>query len=127
MSEMIQAQTASNTISTFKNNEEDKKTIFNATSNSSSLNEHMGEIITLKGVFLTPGVRRGYDGGPDIACTNTYIVDVEGNSYFSQASGVARDIANLIGLFGDNIEGTKIRVGEREIGGGRRIKYVEIV
>ena len=127
MTEMIHSQNAANTIYTFKNTEAERKTIFNATSNSESLNKHMGETITVKGVFLTPGVRRGYDGGPDVACTNTYIVDMDGISYFSQSSGVARDIANLIGLFGESVEGTKIRVGEREINGGRRVKYVEIV
>lgn len=129
MSEMIVSEnTSTGTVAnTLTGDAESLKLVFNATTNSDSLNDHLGEPITLKGAFLNRGVRRSYGGGEDVECVNTYIVDERGNSYFSQSAGVARDMANLITLYGGDIEGLTIMIGEREIGGGRSMKFVELV
>lgn len=129
MSEMVisDSTTTGTLANTLGGNSEDLKLVFNATTNSESLNEHLGEQITLKGAFLNRGVRKAFGGGEDTECINTYIIDANGKSYFSQSVGVARDIANLITLYGGDIEGLTIMVGEREIGGGRAMKFVELV
>ena len=114
-------------MNTFSDSDESRKLVFNATSSADSLNNHMNKVIVLKGAFLTQGVRRGFDNMPDVDCINTYLVDDKGNAYFSQSTGVARDMANLIALYNNNIEGVKIKIGERELSGGRRLKYVKIV
>ena len=59
---------------------------------SESLNEHMGEVLNICDIVTTPGVRKGRNGMPDVPCQNTYLIDTDGKSYFSQSDGVARAV-----------------------------------
>ena len=128
MSEMVTFENNVGPITnTFDDKTENAKLIFNATSNSDSLNDHMGEVIKLKGAFMTNGVRRGYNDAPDTPCINTYIVDENNKSYFTQSKGIARDMTNLLTLFKGQIEGLNITIGERKLADNRSIKFIELV
>lgn len=63
---------------------------------SESLNDHMGEVLNICDIVTTPGVRKGRNGMPDVACQNTYLIDIDGKSYYSQSDGVARSVAFII-------------------------------
>ena len=51
--------------------------------------------------MTTPGIRKGRNGMPDVECQNTYLIDVNGNAYFSQSDGVARSLQMFVALYPD--------------------------
>lgn len=64
------------------------------------LSQHVGEVIKLVNVLTAPGVRKSRIAGvDDQECQNTYLVDVDGNAYFSQSDGVARSVNMLVSAF----------------------------
>lgn len=101
MNEIIKAESAEQTyintcdLSTF----EGKKTTANAINNADSLNNHVGEIIRVKDVITMAGVRKGRNGQPDAPCQNTYIIDTDGNAYFSQSDGVKNSLNVTMAIY----------------------------
>lgn len=83
-----------------KDSLESKVKAANALNSSLSLSEFEGVVIKMTDCILMPGVRKSRNANvPDASCTNTYIIDIDGKSYFSQSNGVARSIKSFVGIF----------------------------
>ena len=78
-----------------------KMKVINATNNSVALKDHMQEVLKINNVITMPGIRKGRNGMPDVECINTYLVDVDGVSYFSQSDGVSRAVRMLVAMWPD--------------------------
>ena len=100
-----------------------RATIFNALNNALSLSKDAPETLTLKGLICMPGIR-AVSGDP---CIDTYLVDSDGQAYFTQSTGIGNAARDLLGLYNDNVAGLVIAVEEAPIGGGRTIKRLRIV
>lgn len=89
-------------VNTFDlNTDEGKKSVLKAYNSSEPLNNHVDEVLHICDVMTTPGIRRGRNGMPDVECQNTYLIDTEGNAYFSQSDGVARSLQMFVALYPD--------------------------
>lgn len=115
--------------STFNQDDRAQKIqVVNAFNDAVSLNDHMGELIKLANVIQTSGVRKGRNGMPDTECVNTYLVDVDGNAYFSQSDGVAKSV-NMIAEAFDDLSQNPITVActDNVLPNGNTIKRITIV
>lgn len=81
--------------------DEGKLSTLAALNNTVSLNDHVGEVLQICNVITEPGIRRGRNGAPDSQCQNTYLVDTDGVSYFTQSDGVAKTLRPIVTLFPD--------------------------
>lgn len=89
-------------INTFDlNTDEGKTSVLKAYNAAEPLNNHVGEVLQICDVMTTPGIRKGRNGNPDQTCQNTYLIDIDGNAYFSQSDGVARSLQMFIALYPD--------------------------
>ena len=89
-------------INTFNlESNEDKKKVVNAVNNSVPLKDYMEKELHICNCITMPGVRKGRNGMPDAPCTNTYLIDVDGVSYFSQSDGVARAVQMFAAMWPD--------------------------
>ena len=71
----------------------------NAINSAGSLNDHVGEVLRIVDVITMPGVRKGRNGQADAPCQNTYLIDADGITYFSQSDGVKRSINTTLSIF----------------------------
>lgn len=71
----------------------------NAINSAVSLNDHVGEVLRIVDVITMPGVRKGRNGQADTPCQNTYLIDADGVTYFSQSDGVKRSINTTLSIF----------------------------
>lgn len=71
----------------------------NAINSAVSLNDHVGEVLRIVDVITMPGVRKGRNGQADTPCQNTYLIDADGITYFSQSDGVKRSINTTLSIF----------------------------
>lgn len=71
----------------------------NAINSAVSLNDHVGEVLYIVDVITMPGVRKGRNGQADTPCQNTYLIDTDGTTYFSQSDGVKRSINTMLSIF----------------------------
>lgn len=76
-----------------------KMRIANAINSAVSLNDHVGEVLRIVDVITMPGVRKGRNGQADTPCQNTYLIDADGITYFSQSDGVKRSINTTLSIF----------------------------
>lgn len=71
-----------------------------------SLNDYVGVQLKVRDAVTVPGSRASRQKGvPNTPCQNTYLIDTEGNAYFSQSDGVARSINmmhSVLKSFSDN-------------------------
>lgn len=81
--------------------EEGKTSVLKAYNAAEPLNNHVGEALKICDVMTTPGIRKGRNGMPDAPCQNTYLIDIDGNAYFSQSDGVARSLQMFVALYPD--------------------------
>ena len=89
-------------VNTFDlNTDEGKKSVLKAYNAAEPLNNHVDEVLQICDVMTTPGIRKGRNGMPDVECQNTYLIDVNGNAYFSQSDGVARSLQMFVALYPD--------------------------
>ena len=65
----------------------------NAINSAVSLNDHVGEVLRVVDVITMPGIRKGRNGQADTPCQNTYLIDEDGITYFSQSDGVKRSMS----------------------------------
>lgn len=112
--------------------EEGKKQVMNAYADSESLANHVGEVLKVCDCMTTPGIRKGRNGQNDTECQNTYFIDVDGKSYFSQSDGVARAlqmIATLYPKFGKDTEKGYIEIAckENSLPNGNTIKTLVVL
>lgn len=71
----------------------------NAINSAVSLNDHVGKVLRVVDVITMPGIRKGRNGQADTPCQNTYLIDVDGVTYFSQSDGVKRSINTTMSIF----------------------------
>lgn len=76
-----------------------KMRVANAINSAVSLNDHVGEVLRIVDVITMPGVRKGRNGQADTPCQNTYLIDADGITYFSQSDGVKRSINTTLSIF----------------------------
>lgn len=100
-----------------------------AYANADSLNDIPSEtILKICDVITTPGIRKGRKGAKDTECQNTYLIDIDGNAYFTQSDGIARDINFIMYIFDDMGKNStedgylKIQILEKKLGNGNTIK-----
>lgn len=124
-------QAASMTIYNSTFNQDDKAgkiQVINAFNDAVSLNDHMGEVIQLANVIQTSGVRKGRNGMPDTECVNTYLVDADGQAYFSQSDGVAKSVNMIVQAFDDlATDPLAVACTAQELANGNTIKRITIV
>lgn len=99
-----------------------------AYANADSLNDVPKDtILKICDVIITPGIRKGRKGAKDTECQNTYLIDIDGNAYFTQSDGIARDINFIMYIFDDMGKSTEqgylnIQIIEKKLGNGNTIK-----
>ena len=103
----------------------------NALNSSVSLSDYMETPLQITDVIQTPGIRKARQAGQvDMPCSNTYLLDANGVSYFSQSDGVSRSIRNLLAVFPDfNKEngGLTLVCTEMELPNGNSLKQLKAV
>lgn len=77
------------------NTDEGKKSVAKALNGSTPLKDHMNEVIHLRGIITTPGIRAV--SGSD--CTNNYLITDDGEVLFSQSDGVTRSLQVIAALW----------------------------
>ena len=107
-------------VSTF----EGKRAIINARNTAISLASLGDEPLTVKGVYITPGVR----SQTGQKCANVYLFAKDGMTYFSQSEGIYRSVLDIFDMFPDfnAPDGLTVVVKQTALGGGRSLKSLEI-
>ena len=109
--------------------EEGKTDTLRYINDSESLSQHVGEVLHIVDIITMPGVRKGRNGMPDQPCQDTYLIDIDGIGYFSQASGVERSINAILAMFPRGGHGTKkgyiaISCVEKQLSNGNTMKVL---
>ena len=110
---------------------EGKITTINALNNAMSLKDAKDTVLDICDCITTPGTRKGRNGMPDTECQNTYLIDTEGNAWFTQSDGIARSAKMIAMMFPDFGKSTTdgclhIKVDERQLANGNTIKNLVI-
>lgn len=94
--------------------------VANALSDAASLADIGDKHFNLVDVITTPGVR----SRTGELCTNTYLIDSEGNIYMTQSDGLKRSAQQIVGLFnGDfGVDGIEVSVIEKKLNNGNILK-----
>lgn len=94
--------------------------VANALSDAASLAEIGDKHFNLVDVISTPGVRTRTGE----VCTNTYLIDSEGNIYMTQSDGLKRSAQQIVGLFNGDFgeDGIEVSVIEKKLNNGNTIK-----
>lgn len=107
-----------------------KITALNALNNAVSLKDANSSLKICDCIAL-PGVRKGRNNTADTECQNTYLIDIDGNAYFTQSDGIARSVRMIYMLFPDfgkssDIGYLKVRVVEKKLPNGNTIKSLVV-
>lgn len=107
-----------------------KITALNALNNAVSLKDANSSLKICDCIAL-PGVRKGRNNTADTDCQNTYLIDVDGNAYFTQSDGIARSVRMIYMLFPDfgkssDVGYLKVRVVEKKLPNGNTIKSLVV-
>lgn len=94
--------------------------VANALSDAASLAEIGDKHFNLVDVITTPGVRTRTGE----VCTNTYLIDGEGNIYMTQSDGLKRSAQQIVGLFNGDFgeDGIEVAVIEKKLNNGNTLK-----
>lgn len=113
---------------------EGRKVAANAINNAFSLADFEDAELDIVGVMTMPGVRKSrISGTPDAMCQNTYLLDAEGNAYFSQSDGVARSINGIMAMYPEfpkdteNGESAKMVLIGKKLPNGNTIKTIKLI
>lgn len=106
---------------------EGKIATLNAVNSALSLKDAKDTVLDICDCITMPGVRKGRNGAPDTDCQNTYLIDTEGNAWFTQSDGIARSvrmIAMMFPDFGKTMEDKclHVKVDSKELANGNTIK-----
>ena len=112
-------------------NDEGKIAVLNAINSAISLKEAKDTVLDVCDCITMPGTRKGRNGMPDTECQNTYLIDTEGNAWFTQSDGIARSVRSIAMLYPDfgksRTDGClHVRVDERQLANGNTIKNLVI-
>lgn len=111
---------------------EGKIATINAYNAAVSLKDYVGVVLHICDVITMPGVRKARSlDQMDTKCQNTYLIDTEGKSYFSQSDGVAKSInviAAMMPDFGKNSELGYLPLActETQLANGNMLKQIVI-
>lgn len=127
--DMVKANNATvffNTLST--TDTAGKVAAFNAINAAKSLNDFVGVSLNIVNAITMPGTRKSLDGDSYTDCQNTYLIDNEGQAYFSQSAGVARAVNTMHDMFPDfnAPDGINITCIENKLTNGRKFKTLQI-
>ena len=102
--------------------EEGKIAVATALNGAEPLKDYVGKELILTDVVTTSGIR----AVSGTECTNTYLIDIDGNAYFSQSDGVARSIRTIVALWGGDFgdKGRKIKCVEQKLNNGNSLKVL---
>jgi hypothetical protein len=78
---------------------EGKLQVLAALNYAAPLKDFVDKPIKVRDCITMPGVRKSRNGGHDTPCQNTYLIDTDGNAYFSQSDGVKRSVLMIFALF----------------------------
>lgn len=94
--------------------------VANALSDAASLAEIGDKHFNLADVITTPGVRNRTGE----VCTNTYLIDIDGNIYMTQSDGLKRSAQQIVGLFNGDFgeDGIEVAVIEKKLNNGNTLK-----
>lgn len=94
--------------------------VANALSDAASLADIGDKHFNLVDVITTPGVR----SRTGEFCTNTYLIDSEGNIYMTQSDGLKRSAQQIVGLFNGDFgeDGIEVAVIEKKLNNGNTLK-----
>lgn len=107
-----------------------KVAVANAVNSATSLKD-APESIDVIDCITMPGVRKGRNNMPDTDCTNVYLIDTEGNAWFSQSDGIARSVRLLASLFPDFGKSLPqgalhVKVVEQQLNNGNTLKTLAL-
>lgn len=110
---------------------EGKVNTLNAVNSAMSLKDAKDTALDICDCITMPGIRKGRNGMPDTECQNTYLIDTEGNAWFTQSDGIARSvrmIAMMFPDFGKTMEDKclHVKVESKELANGNTIKSLVI-
>ena len=109
----------------------DKIATVNALNSSVALKDYMETPLKIVDVIQTPGVRKARQAGQvDMPCDNTYLIDEQGVSYFTQSAGVARSVRNLLAVFPDFNKangGLTVVCSEQNLSNGNSLKQLKAI
>lgn len=94
--------------------------VANALSDATSLAEIGDKHFNLVDVITTPGVRTRNGE----VCTNTFLIDSDGNIYMTQSDGLKRSAQQIVGLFNGDFgeNGIEVAVIEKKLNNGNTLK-----
>lgn len=112
--------------------DEGKIDIANALNDALSLADHEGVVINCVDCIIMPGERRNYADNSKVPCEDVYLIDNEGQAYFSQSSGVAKSAHFLVSLYPDFGKSREcgylpIVLTSRDLPDGRTIKKLKTI
>ncbi len=108
------------------------KTI-NAYNSSVSLKNYTDTVLNICDCITMPGVRKARSlDQTDTRCQNTYLIDTDGVSYFSQSDGVAKSInviAAMFPKFGKSMEQGCLQLvcKEQVLDNGNTLKSIDVI
>lgn len=110
---------------------EGKVNTLNALNNAISLKEAKDTVLDICDCITMPGTRKGRNGAPDTDCQNTYLIDTEGNAWFTQSDGIARSVRMIAMMFPDfgktmDDKCLHVKVEAKELSNGNTIKSLVI-
>ena len=106
---------------------EGKVNVLNALNNAMSLKQAKDAVLDICDCIVMAGVRKGRNGMADTECNNVYLIDTEGNAWFSQSDGIARSVKMIVMMFPDFGKSSDdkclhVKVVEKELDNGNTIK-----
>lgn len=108
-------------------NTQGKLQVLAALNFAAPLKDFVDKPIKICDCITMPGKRKSRDGGNDTPCQNTYLIDTDGNAYFSQSDGVKRSVDMIYALFpqfGKETENgfIELKLVEQKLGNGNTLK-----
>lgn len=110
-----------------------KMLILNAINSAQSLNSlKKGSKLKVTDCIQLIGIRKGRGNNVDTECVNTYLIDVDGNAYFTQSDGIARSVKMTVELFPDFGRSTEkgyleVAITEQELANGNTLKSLKFI
>ena len=107
---------------------ENKIRFLNSMNNSISLKDVGDKELIIVDAFTVNGVRN-YRNTPKTPCINSYLLDSEGRTFFSQSDGIARSLYAIHLMFPDfnKPKGLKIRVNKLALDEDKTLKSLEVI
>lgn len=109
------------------------KMVVNAINSANSLsNVDENEVLDIRDCVVTQGIRKGRGTQSDVACANIYLIDKDGQAWFSQSAGIANSVSLIASMFPDFGKSTdegylSMRVRSVQLNNGNTTKTLVLV